>query len=101
MARFKVIRSSLRAPHMIFEVQLIAGVIGVGQAFSLWDTYHRFDFEVSEVQQDGETTRLVCSSGFLQHVSPKERWLDMFASKQVDTENPTVAQGFSHKWSSR
>ena len=97
MARFKIIRSQLRAPHMLFEVQVISGAISTGQSFSLWDCAHRFDFQVAEVQQDGETAHLVCTSAYLQLASANERWPEMFASKQADTDDPKVAQSFSHK----
>jgi len=95
MARFKIIKSETRPPHMIFDVQLLSGTVAIGQGFSLYDTYHRFDFQVQDVRQ---TTRLVCTSGYLRDLSPKTRFPDMFAWKRVDTEDPTVAQGCSH-WS--
>lgn len=99
MARFKVIKSETKPPHMVFEVQLVSGAIAVGQPFSLWDTHHRFDFEVTEVHQDGPAARLVCTSSYLRDLSPETRFPDMFASKEVDTEDPRVAQTCSHRWS--
>ena len=86
---------------MIFEVELLSGAVAVGQPFSLWDTHHRFDFQIAEVHQDGQSTRLVCTSDYLSGLSPETRFPDMFASKQVDTDDPKVAQSYSHKWSSQ
>jgi hypothetical protein len=97
MARFKVIKSSLRLPHVVFEVQMVSGSLAIGQAFSLWATSHRFDFEVTAVEPSEETTNLVCTSGFLERFTPKDRWGDCFATKEVDTDDPTVAQGCSHR----
>lgn len=97
MARFKVIRSVAQPPQLTFEVQLISGTIPVGQTFSLWDTCHRFDFQVAEVRQEGEMLHLVCTSPYLKGLSPKEKLQDLFASKEVDTEDPKVAQSCSHR----
>jgi hypothetical protein len=98
MARFKVIKSEIRPPHIIFDVQLLSGTVAVAQTFSLWDTHHRFDFQIAEVHPEGQPARLVCTSDYLSSLSPETRFPDMFASKQVDTDDPKVAQSYSHKW---
>jgi hypothetical protein len=98
MARFKVIKSETRPPHIIFEVQLLSGVVAVGQPFSLWDTHHRFDFQVAEVHQNGQSASLVCTSDYLRELPPETRFPDMFASKQVDTDDPKIAQSCSHRF---
>jgi len=100
MARFKIIRSLWQSPHLVFEVEALDGTVVVGEAFSVWDTHHRFDFSVADVQQQSGTTRLFCSSDFLRQRSSDEALPNiMFAGKQVDTANPKVAQSFSHRWS--
>src|SRR5688572_19504738 len=82
--------SRLEGREMIFDVRVLSGAIEVGEAFSIWDAAHRFDFVVTAVRVDGEVTRLVCTSEFLRHVSQDERWPDLFAGKEVDTEDARV-----------
>jgi hypothetical protein len=101
MARFRIMGSRVEGRKMAFEVQVLSGAIEVGEAFSVWDCTHRFDFVVSAVRVDGEVTRLVCTSEFLRHVAEDERWPDLFAGKEVDTQDARVAQSFSHWRSSK
>jgi hypothetical protein len=72
MARFRIIRSVWQSPHLVFEIEAHSGVVVAGESFSVWDTHHRFDFSVADVQQQGSTTRLFCTSDLLRQRSPDE-----------------------------
>jgi len=97
MARFRIIRSLWETPCLVLEVELLNGTVVSGVSFSVWDTCHRYDFNVAEVRLHGNETQLLCTSGLLYQFAPDEVWPNIFAGKQVDTENPEVAQSFSHK----
>ena len=101
MAHFKVISSGLSHPHYEFIIQLLNGTIDTGQAFSIYDTSHRFDFKVDKVQKVDAGLRILCSADFLKAAHPKEKWPDIFDGKEVDTNDPTVAQRFAYRWATR
>ena len=82
---------------MVVDTQMLSGVVSVGETFSVWDTHHRYDFVVARIEVQDASTFLFCTADFLRLLSPTEKWPDMFADKQVDTADPTVAQSYSHR----
>lgn len=97
MARFRITRSFRQPPHLAFGVEMLSGEVVVGEKFSVWDCRHRYDFAVLEVRPVGASAILLCGSDFLRLLSPDEQWPGLFAGKEVDTEDPSVAQRFSHR----
>jgi hypothetical protein len=98
MARFKIVGARWKKPDLEFIVRPLAGAIPAEFSFRLWHTDTRYEYDVVAVSEEGHHTVLLCRSkilGFSQDL-PAELWESMFAGKEVDTDDPTVALRYAY-----